>query len=145
MFRRAIGGSMKMWLALAGWGAVVSASAGSSQVFTGPAGGDQPFDNMQSYVAVTQLITTNGLFPPSTPTPNETFTASHYLGMLRTLGGSQRPGNSAYADGSIYPISLQTAGLFSLLGFNYGGDGATNFALPDLGGRTIIGTARARF
>jgi microcystin-dependent protein len=35
------------------------------------------------------------------------------------------------ADGRLLQISSNTA-LFSLLGTNYGGDGITNFALPDL-------------
>src|SRR4029077_12158637 len=33
----------------------------------------------------------------------------------------------------------QNQALFSLLGTTYGGNGITNFALPDLDGRTIIG------
>jgi hypothetical protein len=35
------------------------------------------------------------------------------------------------ADGRILPISQDTA-LFSLIGTNFGGDGITTFALPDL-------------
>ena len=35
------------------------------------------------------------------------------------------------ADGRILPITGNTA-LFSLIGINYGGNGTTNFALPDL-------------
>jgi len=41
-------------------------------------------------------------------------------------GGSWTP-----ADGSVLPISQDTA-LFSILGTTFGGDGTTNFALPDL-------------
>ena len=40
----------------------------------------------------------------------------------------------AWCDGQIMPISQNTA-LFSLLGTTYGGDGKSNFALPDLQGR----------
>jgi microcystin-dependent protein len=35
------------------------------------------------------------------------------------------------ADGRLIPISQNTA-LFSILGTNFGGNGTTNFALPDL-------------
>ena len=41
------------------------------------------------------------------------------------------PGNYLPADGRILPITSNTA-LFSLIGINYGGNGTTNFALPDL-------------
>lgn len=41
-------------------------------------------------------------------------------------------------DGSLLPISQYQA-LFSLIGTTYGGDGRTNFALPDLRGRMPMG------
>jgi microcystin-dependent protein len=41
------------------------------------------------------------------------------------------PGNYLPADGRLLPINQDTA-LFSLIGINYGGDGVSNFALPDL-------------
>lgn len=40
----------------------------------------------------------------------------------------------AWCDGQLLPISQNTA-LFSLLGTTYGGNGKSNFALPDLQGR----------
>jgi len=40
----------------------------------------------------------------------------------------------AWCDGQLMPLSQNTA-LFSLLGTTYGGDGKSNFALPDLRGR----------
>ena len=39
----------------------------------------------------------------------------------------------AFCDGQILPLSQNTA-LFSLLGTTYGGDGKSNFALPDMQG-----------
>lgn len=41
------------------------------------------------------------------------------------------PKGWAFCDGQIFPISSNTA-LFSLLGTTYGGDGRSNFALPNL-------------
>lgn len=41
----------------------------------------------------------------------------------------------AWCDGQLLPLSQNTA-LFSLLGTTYGGDGKSNFALPDLQGRS---------
>jgi microcystin-dependent protein len=44
------------------------------------------------------------------------------------------PSGWAWCDGQLLAISQNTA-LFSLLGTNYGGDGKSTFALPDLQGR----------
>ncbi|MFB9329924.1 phage tail protein [Paenibacillus aurantiacus] len=57
-----------------------------------------------------------------------------YVGEIRMFAGNFPPRGWAFCDGSILPIRLNTA-LFSLLGTQYGGDGKTTFALPDLRGR----------
>src|SRR6185295_18998418 len=44
------------------------------------------------------------------------------------------PRGWAWCDGQLLPLSQNTA-LFSLLGTTYGGNGKSNFALPDLQGR----------
>lgn len=44
--------------------------------------------------------------------------------------------------GQLLPMTQYNA-LFSLLGTTYGGDGKTNFALPDLRGRAIVGSSPA--
>ncbi|KQV67862.1 phage tail protein [Nocardioides sp. Root122] len=48
------------------------------------------------------------------------------------------PPGWAWCDGQLLPISQNTA-LFSLLGTFYGGDGKSNFALPNLNGRVPVG------
>lgn len=60
-----------------------------------------------------------------------------YLGEVYLFAGNFAPRNYAYCSGQILPISQYTA-LFSLLGTYYGGNGTTNFALPDLRGRLPI-------
>lgn len=47
------------------------------------------------------------------------------------------PAGWAFCDGQLMPISQNTA-LFSLLGTFYGGNGTTNFALPNLAGRAPL-------
>lgn len=47
------------------------------------------------------------------------------------------PKGWAWCDGQILPISQNTA-LFSLLGTTYGGNGESNFALPNLQGRVLM-------
>ena len=57
-----------------------------------------------------------------------------FVGEIRTFAGNFAPVGWAFCYGQLIPISQNTA-LFSLLGTTYGGDGRTNFALPDLRGR----------
>lgn len=51
------------------------------------------------------------------------------------------PVGFAFCAGQLMPISSNTA-LFSLLGTNYGGDGKSNFALPNLQGCVPIGAGQ---
>lgn len=57
-----------------------------------------------------------------------------YVGEIRIFAGNFAPRGWAFCNGQLMPISQNTA-LFSILGTIYGGDGKTNFALPDLMGR----------
>lgn len=57
-----------------------------------------------------------------------------FLGEIRAFGFNFAPYQWALCDGQILPIS-QYAALFSLLGTSYGGNGTTNFGLPNMMGR----------
>src|SRR5579872_4447840 len=59
--------------------------------------------------------------------------ADQFLAEIRIFTGNFAPTGWALCDGQILPISQMTA-LFSLLGTTYGGDGKSNFALPNLQG-----------
>lgn len=59
--------------------------------------------------------------------------SSPFVAEIRIFGFNFAPKGWAFCDGQIMPISQNTA-LFSLLGTTYGGDGKTNFALPNLQG-----------
>ena len=61
-----------------------------------------------------------------------------YLASIWLFGGNFNPRGFALCAGQILPLSQNTA-LFSLLGVNFGGNGTSNFGLPDLRGRTPIG------
>ncbi len=54
-----------------------------------------------------------------------------FVAEIRIFAGNFAPKGWASCDGQILPLSQNTA-LFSLLGTNYGGDGKSNFALPNL-------------
>jgi microcystin-dependent protein len=63
--------------------------------------------------------------------------AEAYLGEIRIFAGTFAPRNWAFCDGQLLTIAGNEA-LASLLGTIYGGDGRTNFALPDLRGRAPV-------
>jgi microcystin-dependent protein len=99
-----------------------------------------PFDNMQASLALTQFIPLSGIFPSNNQDPHAD-PGGIPLGSIRTFAGNFAPGGSAQAGGQLLPINQNTA-LFSLLGTIYGGNGTTNFALPDLDGQTMIGAGQ---
>jgi microcystin-dependent protein len=57
-----------------------------------------------------------------------------FVAEIRIFPFNFAPRGWAWCDGQLMPLSQNTA-LFSLLGTTYGGDGKSNFALPDLQGR----------
>jgi microcystin-dependent protein len=65
---------------------------------------------------------------PSTPT----------IAQMCVVAFDFAPRNWFPAQGQLLSISSHTA-LFSIVGTSYGGDGRTNFALPDTRGRVVIG------
>src|SRR3954463_15515778 len=56
-----------------------------------------------------------------------------FVAEIRIFPFNFAPKGWAWCDGQILPLSQNTA-LFSLLGTTYGGDGKSNFALPDMQG-----------
>ena len=61
-----------------------------------------------------------------------------FIGQIMMAGFSFAPKYFAQCNGQLLPIN-QNQALFSLLGTQYGGNGTTNFALPDLRSRTPVG------
>lgn len=99
-------------------------------------GGGQPHENVQPSLGLNYLIATQGIFPsndlafPQDGTP--------ILGQVTLFAGNFEPQGWEFADGELLPIA-QNQALFSIIGTTYGGNGTTNFALPDLRGRTTLG------
>jgi microcystin-dependent protein len=60
--------------------------------------------------------------------------ADPFVAEIRIFPFNFAPKGWAWCDGQLLPLSQNTA-LFSLLGTTYGGNGKSNFALPDLQGR----------
>jgi len=68
--------------------------------------------------------------------------AEPFIGEIRLFGFNFNPRGWALCNGALIPIAQNTA-LFSIFGTNFGGNGSTNFGLPDLRGRAAIGQGNA--
>jgi len=97
----------------------------------------QPVTNDQPSLALNYLIATSGIFPPR-DSGNGFDPDTPTLGQIVEFAGDFAPSGWVFADGQLIPISQNTA-LFSLIGTQFGGDGQSTFALPDLRGRTLVG------
>ncbi|WP_010226110.1 phage tail protein [Pseudomonas donghuensis] len=64
-----------------------------------------------------------------------------FLGEIKMFGGNFAPRGYAICEAQILPIA-QNAALFSILGTAFGGNGQNTFGLPDLRGRTAVGTGQ---
>ena len=67
--------------------------------------------------------------------------SEQFLGELRMMSFGFAPKGWAFCNGQLLPIN-QNQALFALLGTQYGGDGRTNFALPNLQGRLAVGAGQ---
>lgn len=63
--------------------------------------------------------------------------SDQYVGEIRLFAGDYAPQGWALCDGTLLSISGNET-LFSVLGTTYGGNGSTDFALPDLRGRVPL-------
>ncbi len=68
--------------------------------------------------------------------------AEFYLGQIVLFAGNFAPKNFVFCQGQIMSIA-QNQALFSILGTTYGGDGVTNFGLPDFRGATMMSAGRS--
>ena len=84
-------------------------------------------DNRQPYLALNYCIATVGIFPSRSD-------AEPFVSEIELFAFNFAPNGWAFCNGQILAISSNTA-LFSLLGTTYGGNGISNFGLPDLRGR----------
>lgn len=64
-----------------------------------------------------------------------------FIGQIMAVAFNFAPNGWALCNGQLLSIAQNNA-LFALLGTTYGGNGTTTFALPDLRGKTLIGTGQ---
>ena len=110
-----------------------------------PAGSGQPFSNLQPSLTLTPLIAVSGPFPehehnerPGVRWPDR---------LLRRFPRLQRPVPAQRLGGGgwqQYLLLLANSALGSVIGDQFGGNGSTTFALPDLIGRVAVGASPGR-
>jgi microcystin-dependent protein len=81
------------------------------------------------------IIALQGTFP----SPNQGDVNNTFVGEVKLFAGNFAPRGFAFAQGQLLVINQNTA-LFAVIGTTYGGDGRITFGLPDLRGRTPVGT-----
>jgi microcystin-dependent protein len=102
-------------------------------------GSNQAYSNIEEEIVLNYIIALQGVFPSRGPDGTSSATFEPFLGEVALFGGNFAPRGWALAEGQLLPIS-QFSALFSILGTQFGGDGRTTFALPDLRGRVPIGS-----
>jgi microcystin-dependent protein len=85
--------------------------------------------------ALNYIICTSGVFPGNGSPGSIDFA---WLGEVKLFAGSYVPLGWEFCNGQLLSIENNTA-LFAIIGIEYGGNGSTNFALPDLRGATPVG------
>jgi microcystin-dependent protein len=87
-------------------------------------------DNRQPFETLNYCIALLGIFPSQN-------SSEPFLSEIELYAFNFPPKGFAFCNGQLLPIS-QNAALFSLIGTFYGGNGTSNFALPNLQGRVPL-------
>ena len=94
----------------------------------------QPQTLLQPSLAMKFIISTNGEVPSSSLRAT-----NKMIGQIQLYAGTNMPGGWTLCDGQSLDVATHPA-LFGIISNWYGGDGVSTFALPDLRGRTPIGS-----
>jgi microcystin-dependent protein len=96
-------------------------------------------NNVQPVLGLNYIICMHGMFPARPGGQNW----GGCVGEIRAFGDDFAPASWALCDGSVLSVEdPDNAQLFEVIGFTYGGDGRTTFALPDLRGRAAVGVGQ---
>jgi len=116
---------------------LIIANGGNSfdQLMKSSANGTVGFRKGHGAQAIRFIICLQGIYP----SPDFGLTGEPFLAEIKMFAGNFAPNGWAFCDGQLLPINQNTA-LFSLISTTYGGNGITNFALPDLRGAAPLGT-----
>jgi microcystin-dependent protein len=104
----------------------------------GAASASVPYNTVQPSLPLQTLIATDGTFPGRVGIHG----SSAFVGQIANFAGTFVPAGWASANVQLLSIA-DNESLFKVIGTTYGGDGLTNFALPDRRGRIAIGADAA--
>ncbi len=99
-------------------------------------GSGQTIGNQGPGLVLNYLVALQGIFPSRDGGLSED---TAFLGEIIAFAGGFAPRGYALAEGQLLAINTNQA-LFSLFGTQFGGNGTTTFALPDLRGRSVQGS-----
>ncbi|MCP1237749.1 tail fiber protein [Gluconobacter kondonii] len=110
-------------------------SLSNANVSVSDGGNGTSFDNRAPGLALNYIICVSGAYP------NAGSDNGPVMGEIRAYAGSATsiPQGWVLANGALLPIA-QNQALFSLLSTTYGGNGTTNFALPNLSDTVVAGS-----
>ena len=91
------------------------------------AAGQVSFRKGYAGLGINCIIALQGSYPLQSPP----FVSGTYLGEIKLFSGNNPPYGWAFCDGQLLTV-IGNENLFNLIGTTYGGNGTTNFALPDL-------------
>lgn len=100
--------------------------------------GEQSAEKTLWALCVNYLICLNGQWPYTEP-PRSIPSSGGWAGQIVAYGGLTAPPGWAICDGSLLQIQNYQE-LFMMIGNQFGGDGATTFAVPDLRGKMLVGS-----
>ncbi len=89
-------------------------------------------------VGIRYIICTQGIFPYASGNPGSPGPFVGEIRIFAPLSINSIPAGWMACEGQLLTINPYQM-LFALIGTEYGGDGRTNFALPDLRGATVVG------
>jgi len=92
---------------------------------------------MSRFLSRTGCAAAAALSLMAAPGPASAQASDPFVGQTMCAGFNFAPRGWAELNGQLLPIAQNTA-LFSLLGTQYGGNGQTTFALPDMRGRVLL-------
>ncbi len=73
---------------------------------------------------------------------SRSFSQTPYIGEVRLFAGNYAPNGWAECNGQLLSIAEYDT-LYALIGTTYGGDGVTDFAVPNLQGRVVVGQGQS--
>jgi microcystin-dependent protein len=99
------------------------------------ANGDVGFRKGNTGLGMNYIIRIQGAFPTQGSGANDIA----FIGEIKLFAGNFAPFNWAFCDGQLLTVNTANEGIFALIGTTYGGNGVTNFALPDLRNAVPVG------